>query len=111
VEINPNDLTGSSSLFQGGAKQPESINIKTHIITFSSDGTWKSITEMTGQWAGTKMKASGKWTLDKNIISYTAGDNSGKSTVTLAAQRLTLNPDFIIALDGGKIPVDTQYSK
>ena len=109
--VNPNEIIGSWKLIAVGINPPESINIKSHIINFSLDGTWDSVTEMTGTWEGTKMKSSGKWALDTNIISYTAGDSSEKSTMSLTEQGLTLNPDFIIALDGGKIPIDTHYSK
>src|SRR5262245_20000383 len=77
--IRPDDLVGKWRLVRAGGEGPGALNIKTQQIELSRDGTWSSHIEMQGQFAGMSMKGSGTWSIADDVVTYTAGANSGKS--------------------------------
>jgi hypothetical protein len=93
-------LVGKWHLVRVDSQPPAAFGFKSLQIDISPDGTWTSQMTMQGQFAGVSMKGGGKWSLADGIVSYTSGDNAGKSRARLEAGRLILDPDFSVRKDG-----------
>jgi hypothetical protein len=98
--VRAEDLAGKWRLVRAGGQPPAAFNIKSLQIDITADGTWVSKIEMQGQFAGMSMKGGGKWSIVDGVVSYTSGDNSGKSRIRLESGRLVLDPDFSVRKDG-----------
>jgi len=94
------ELVGSWRLVKAGGQPPGSLNIKSLQIDITADGSWVSEIEMQGQFAGMSMKGGGQWSLEDGVVSYTSGENSGKSRALVASGRLILDPDFSLRKNG-----------
>lgn len=89
---------------------PSAVNIKQYEAEFLSDGTWRYEATMAGPFVGTRMKCSGTWKLDGPVLEYSAGDNTGRTRVTISGRVLTFSPDPVVMPDG-KTPVTTRYER
>jgi hypothetical protein len=101
-------LLGAWKLRSVGGSDPASINIKSWRIEFRAQEQWIYSAAMTGEYEGTKVSGSGTWLLEGSQLSYTVGDNRGKTIAHVDGDSLTLSPDPVIRLHG-KEPIETQY--
>jgi hypothetical protein len=104
--LKSDDLLGTWKLIEVNHAPPTRLNIKSLRITFSPDGNWVGTSEMQGAFAGMSLELGGKWSISDGVLSFTSGDNSGKTRPTLTGTQLTLNPDFTL-VDGGKEVIAT----
>jgi hypothetical protein len=98
--VTAQEFVGKWRLIKAGGQPPAALNIKSLRIDIAADGSWVSEIEMQGQFAGISMKGGGKWSLADSVVSYTSGDNAGKSRARLVSGRLVLEPDFSVRRDG-----------
>ena len=112
VEIKPTkqSLVGEWSLATVNNVEPRTINIQGWRINFRNDGTWSYEGEMSGSFAGMKVRGEGRWRTTGDTLEYTAGDQRGSSSFSLASGQLTLTPDPVLAAPGGG-PISTAYAK
>ena len=107
-----NDLVGKWRLVKADGKPLAELSLKSQEIELAADGTWTSNIAFGGQMDGMTVKGGGKWSLQGDSISYTNGQESGKSKVTLTAGKLTLDPDFHLRKnDGSKAPLIGEYER
>ena len=58
------------------------------------------------------MKGGGKWSLAQGVIDFDNGKVTGKSKITLAKDRLVLDPDFLLRTnDKASRPLVTEYER
>ena len=103
-------IVGSWLLLTVDGREPETENIESYRCSFFEDGTWNYEMMMIGPYAGIMVKNSGTWTLSGGQLSYTLGDNSGITQITLAHGWFVLNPDPIIQSTGLK-NVPTKFAR
>lgn len=94
------DLLGKWRLVRVGGQPPAAYGLNSLEIDLAADGTWTSEMVTQGQVGGITAKGGGNWSLADEVVSYTSGENAGKSRVRLDAGRLTLDPDFTVRKDG-----------
>src|SRR5437773_334083 len=95
--VRSEDLLGKWRLVRVGGQPPAAYDFKSFHIDIAADGTWTSQIVTQGQFVGVmSIKGGGKWSLADGVVSYTSGDNSGKSRVRLESGRLILDPDFTV---------------
>src|SRR5262249_54510215 len=88
--VSSDDVVGKWRLVRAGGEAPSALQIKSLRIDIERDGNWKSDIEMEGSFAGMRLQGGGKWSLADGVVSYSSGDNAGKSRVSLEAGRLIL---------------------
>lgn len=110
-EASPSlDLRGAWQLKSVAGKDPTIINIKSWRIEFQGHEKWIYSGTMAGEFEGTQLNGSGTWLLDGNQLRYTAGDNTGTTTVRIEGSSLKLSPDPVLRVSG-KEPIDTEYMR
>jgi hypothetical protein len=109
--ITPEDLTGTWILQTVAGKPPSSVNIKAWEVSFSAARRWIYGGEMDERFGGMKMSGSGLWKIVDNELDYTAEDNKGKSKMSIMDGVLTLIPDPVVTMPGGKPRAVTTYKK
>ena len=111
--IQPNDVYGAWVLKTINGLPPSNLQIKDWRIDFLTNQHWTYSGEMTGHFTGMKLSGEGSWRIQSDSsgsLEYTAGENSGRSTITLRNGLLRLSPDPVIVQDG-KNPVTTTYKR
>ena len=58
-----------------------------------------------------RVNGSGSWKIVSGELEYTAGSNKGRSKLTIAKDILTLTPDPVVTMPGGKASAVTTYKK
>ena len=114
AEVKPaanQSLVGDWSLATVNSAEPATINIQRWQVSFRSDGTWSYEGEMSGSFAGMKVRGQGTWRTTGKTLEYTAGDQHGKSSFSLVNGQLALNPDPVLAAPGGRTSVSSAYNK
>ena len=110
VQASAAALAGRWRLVTVADQTPNDWNIQQYEADLSTNGTWTYKAAMTGRFAGTYMKGSGSWKLVGDSFEYSAGTNTGRTTITLSGSTLTFSADPIITSDG-KTPVRTTYER
>src|SRR5271166_1189250 len=85
--VRSEELIGKWRLVRVGSQPPAAFEVKSLQIDIAANGTWTSQITMQGQFAGMSMKGGGKWSLTDGAVTYTSGDNAGKSHVRFEAGR------------------------
>ncbi len=109
--VGPKELEGTWILETVAGKPPGLVNIKTWRITFSANQQWTYGGEMDGPFGGVSVNGSGSWKIVSDELDYTAGDNKGRSKLTIGKGILTLTPDPVVSMPGGKTSAVTTYKK
>jgi hypothetical protein len=89
--------------------KPEQLNIETYTASFNSDGSWIFKSSLNGKFAGMTVEGAGSWSITGSTLNYTAGDNSGSSTIVIKDGILYLSPDPVVLFNGSE-QIKTEYS-
>jgi hypothetical protein len=94
-EENQN-LIGRWMLRQVGGNQPP---ITMHVLHFKTGGTWESESILLNQGGGHfDIAGGGIWKINKGVLSFTAGENSGETEIKVEENFVTLGKDPILQL-------------
>jgi hypothetical protein len=93
-------VSGEWTLKEWGGESPRALNIKELVFRFKKGGIWEYEATMTGTYEGMMMKGSGTWAIEGDSFVYKAGDNGGRSHVTIIDGILGLDPDPIVFKEG-----------
>ena len=89
-------LNGRWILRHVGGNQPP---ITMHVLHFNADGTWESQSILLNAGGGNfEMAGGGVWKISDGILSFTAGETSGHTEITVEENVITLGKDPMLQL-------------
>ena len=79
-----------------GGNQPP---ITMHVLHFQADGSWKSESILLNTGGGHfDIAGGGAWEINKGILSFTSGENSGETEIKVEENLVTLGKDPMLQL-------------
>ena len=74
--------------------------ITMHVLHFKTDGNWESESLLLNQGGGhLEIAGGGVWKINNDILSFTAGENSGKTEIKIEENFVTLGKDPMLQLN------------